>query len=92
MRLKKLSKQLKLADFIGQTAQLRVCLNGTEGEEASGGDDNYQLSMTRYKEKVARETLVNKDAQLKVVMAEVNIRMNAEAMGKAIITKEVRKA
>ena len=101
-RLQEVSNQVKLAidrelaNLMGhlmcEGAQMRVRLNGTEGEEASGGDDNYQLSMTRYKEKVARETLVNKDAQLKVVMAEVNIRMNAEAMGKAIITKEVRKA
>ena len=78
-----------------KAAQLRVRLNRTKGEEASGGDDNYQLSITRHEEKVAWETLGNKDAQLKVVMAEVNIRRNTgleKAMGKAIISREVHKA
>ena len=34
--------------------------------------------MNMHKEKVAWELLGNKDAQLKVVMAEVDIRRNAE--------------
>ena len=34
--------------------------------------------MNMHKEKVAWELLDNKDAQLKVVMAEVDIRRNAE--------------
>ena len=46
--------------------------------------------MTRHEEKVARQTLGNKDAQLKIVMAEDNIRRNAElrqATGKTSQTR-----
>ena len=48
--------------------------------------------MTRHKDRVAWERLGNKDAQRKVVMTEVDIRMNAElkeAIGKAIMSKKV---
>ena len=51
--------------------------------------------MTRHKDRVAWERLGNKDAQRKVVMTEVDIRMNAElkeAIGKAIMSKKVHNA
>ena len=81
----KLSKNEELAKFANhlmcKAAQLRVRLNGTEGEEASGEDGTYRLNKPRHKEKVARKRLVNKDDQLKVVMAEVDFRMNTELKG-----------
>ena len=105
MRLHEVSNQVKLAmnrelsDFLGhlmcKADKLRVQLNGTEGEETSGGDDNYQFSMSKHKENVARETMGNKDGQLRGIMAKVNIRRNAglkEAMWKVIIKREVHKA
>ena len=79
MRLKEVSSQVQLAkdkelaDFTNhlmcKATQLKAHLNGTEGE------DGYQLGMTRQEEKTARETIGNKDAQLMLVMAEVNIRV-----------------
>ena len=79
MRLQEVINQVRLAKnreqsnsmghLMGKADQLRVRLNGTEGEEASGGDENYQLTMTKHKENVAWETLGNKDAQLRGMMA-----------------------
>lgn len=80
----KLAKEKELADFANhlmcEAAHLRAHLNSTEGE------DSYQLCLPRQEEKMARETIGNKDAQLKKLRAEIDVRTNAklkEAMGQA---------